>query len=192
MTTVQINPFNDNADPASLWQHYSGQQTHQDVFISLDTRDGELTADYNGEVGNAVPAAVWHGQVRRYELDVIPTAAGANRLLARLAPLAQRILDAWDAGDGAAVDAAEDEMRVAVRDIPDRDCIDVWSVDALCYPEVYDDITADMGDDDITAYAADLLRDMASDYGTGGYAVCDGLVEALTEERDSKRAGLTV
>jgi len=47
-------------------------------------------ADWNAEIGHAVPYDVWHG--RRLRSTVPPlTARAANALLARLLPLAERI-----------------------------------------------------------------------------------------------------
>jgi hypothetical protein len=40
---------------------------------------------------------------------------------------------------------------------------------------------------DVDAHVAELLADLASNTGAG-LAVCDGLIEHLTAERDSKRA----
>jgi hypothetical protein len=182
------NRFADDAPADVLWHHYSGQLAPQNVFASLDLSDGEWTIDYSGEVGPGLPAAVWHGVVRRFPLAVIPTADGANRLLDRAAGAAQRVLDAHESGDDEAIAAAETELAEQLADIPAADTVAVWSLDALGdLGDLGDDITADMSDDDIETYATDVLWQLAADAGVG-VAVCDGLVEFLTEERDSKRA----
>jgi hypothetical protein len=112
---VQIRRL-DEDDPAALFRLYRPYEPPQDCFVSLDLRDGELTADWNVETGsNAVPGTVHSGQVLRWEIPCLTTAA-ANQLLADLAPAAQRVLDgaeiAWDGDntvghlDGPAADAA--------------------------------------------------------------------------------------
>lgn len=199
MTTITTNLFRADADQDALWQHYSGQQRPQDVFASLDLRDGEWTIDYEGSIGGT-PESVWAGNVLRFPLDAIPTRDGANRLMERTAALAQAVLDAHAAdNDGPRsiweddapsrwqqnVDAAEKALREALADIPDADRIDVWTVDALEATE-WDGITADMTDQDVESYADELLSDLAANSGAG-LAVCDGLYESLIEERDSKR-----
>jgi hypothetical protein len=81
--------------PAELLHVYPGQQQPQDCYLKLDLRDGEFTADWNAEVGNAVPSDVYHGHVRRYYIPVL-SAETANDLLRTLAPLAQRVLDSYE------------------------------------------------------------------------------------------------
>lgn len=199
---IETNAFRPDAPTDSLWQHYSGQQQHQPVFASLDLRDGEWTVDYSGEIGNGVPADVWHGHVLRFDLDVIPTADGANRLLTRTAAAAQRLLDAHrsrrhapqrsafdDSPDPCQgeIDAATAELEQALRDIPDADRIDVWDLESIWSSLDYNEITADMTDEDVSQHADALMRDLADNAGTG-LAVCNGLLEHLMEERDSKRA----
>jgi len=89
----------DETDVAALYCHYSRQTQPQDCHLELDLETGELSADYNAEIGNAVPAPVWHGVVRRWGIPCL-TAAAANELMAEIAPIAQRVLDGasveWD------------------------------------------------------------------------------------------------
>jgi len=199
MTTITINGFPADEPADTLWQHFSSQQEHQPVFAQLDTRDGEWTVDYSGEIGNAVPVAVWRGTVLRFDLDCIPTAAGANRLLERTAPAAQRLLDAYEAQAASDVEPAwgepdpwQDEIDAATEalqdlmTVPDEDMVAVWHIDGLASEE-WDEITAGTSDADVERFAASLLADLAAD-DVHPVAVCHGLVESLLEERDSKRA----
>jgi hypothetical protein len=43
---------------------YPGQMETQDRYIEV-RQDGKLHIDWNAEIGNAVPAPVWHGIIRR-------------------------------------------------------------------------------------------------------------------------------
>lgn len=203
-TLVTLDRLNED-DPTALWHHYSGQLRHQDVFVELDLRDGHMTVDYSGEVGNAVPVAVWNGEVRRYALAAVPTTAGANRLLQRLAPLAQRVLDdstqVYNArrgqnliavGEEGASSEADIAEVLAEIDAPDygreaTDLVAVWALEALNAPEWYDGITADISDAGIAEITNAVLADMAADCGAGA-AVCDGLYEHLIDYRDTLRA----
>lgn len=54
---------------APLYMQYPGQYQPQDAFLEFDTETGELTADYNPEIGNAVRMSVYHGIDRRYSID---------------------------------------------------------------------------------------------------------------------------
>lgn len=192
-------------DPTALWRHYSGQLQHQDVFVELDLRDGHMTVDHNGEVGNAVPVAVWNGEVRRYALPAVSTPAGANRLRERLAPLAQRVLDdstkVYKARRGQYLLAVGEEGASAEADIAEvlaeiaepkyrgdaTDLVAVGALDALNASESYDGITADTSDTGIAEIIATLLADMTADCGAGA-AVCDGLYEHLINDRDTLQA----
>ncbi|MFI7524533.1 hypothetical protein [Nocardia salmonicida] len=93
MTTISVRTL-DESDPAALHRHYPGQEAPQTCFLALDAESGELSADWNGEVGNAVPASVYHGRTIRWRIPTL-TAAAANRLLAEVTPLAQALLDDW-------------------------------------------------------------------------------------------------
>ena len=78
-----------------LWCHYTHQTSAQGCYVELDCETGRFTADYNPEIGYGVPEAVWHGCTRRYEIPCL-LADPANKLLAELRPLAQRIVDGYE------------------------------------------------------------------------------------------------
>ncbi len=86
--TVTIRPVKNHDD---LYCHYSGQYKRQDCFVSLDLEDGELTADYNPEIGNGVPECVYSRRTLRWKMPLL-TADNANWLLKQIKPLAQRVL----------------------------------------------------------------------------------------------------
>ncbi len=50
---------------APLYHHYPGQATHQPAYIELNPAERSLWADYNAEVGTAIPSAVWHRLIYR-------------------------------------------------------------------------------------------------------------------------------
>jgi len=74
---------------------YPNQYNPQPCYIELDLRNETLTADYNGEIGNAVPFSVWHGHEQRYPIPCM-VAVAANALLAEIAPLAERVLAGYE------------------------------------------------------------------------------------------------
>jgi hypothetical protein len=83
-----------------LWRQYAGELQPQPAYIELDVRDGSLVAGYSGEIGNAVPADVWNGLIRRYPINPDLTEREINALLDEIAPSAQTVLDGarvgWD------------------------------------------------------------------------------------------------
>ena len=91
-STVTITEL---SNPSALLHIYPRQQQPQDCYLALDLRDGTFTADWNAEIGNAVPSEVYHGHVRRYAIPVL-SAETVNNLLHDMAPLAQRVIDGYD------------------------------------------------------------------------------------------------
>lgn len=77
--------------PDALLHIYPRQSEPQDCYLELDTRDGTFRADWNPEIGNAVPSTVYHGMVRRYHIPVL-RADTANGLLHELEGLANRVV----------------------------------------------------------------------------------------------------
>lgn len=80
---------------AELYRRYPGQTQRQDCFVSLDAASGDLGAGYNPEIGNAVPARVFHGHVRRWRIPPLKAQA-ANALLEKISPLAERVTAGYE------------------------------------------------------------------------------------------------
>lgn len=128
MVRVRVNR---ESEPADLLKIYPGQQDPQGTFVELDCKSGYLGADYDAEIGNAVPSDVWHGHTIRYAIPLL-RGDSANRLLAEIAPLAQRVLDGyeseWNGNNTVGVldeDAinAEREIREIIDTYDDEDCL---------------------------------------------------------------------
>lgn len=54
-------------EPAPVYCLYPGQNTLQPAYLEMD-EDGCLTYDYSGEIGGAVPMAVWLNRTRRWAI----------------------------------------------------------------------------------------------------------------------------
>lgn len=54
---------------APVFCRYPHQATPQPAFIALDLRENTVSVDYSGEIGNAIPASVYHGLVRRVPIS---------------------------------------------------------------------------------------------------------------------------
>lgn len=168
MSAVIIIPVRGNA----LYRRYSGQNAPQDCHVSLDCRKGTLTADFNPEIGNAVPFAVHHRHVQRWSIPCL-TADAANALLAEIAPFAQRMLDGyecvWDGHNHVAefsddADDADDTIIClcdhATADANEQTTVQVWDAsdwlgglgNAAAQCEALK-ITAETTDDELRAIA---------------------------------------
>jgi len=96
----------DPAEPHALFCQFASQSGPQDAYIELDLRDGSMYADYNSEIGSAIPMAVYFGSIHRYTIPSL-MADAANWIMDRIAPLCQRVLDgvSWEY-DGSRTDAS--------------------------------------------------------------------------------------
>lgn len=163
--------FLDEAIPDALHCHYQDELYAQSCHVELDLRDGELSAGYDPEIGNAVPSSVWHGTVRRWGIPCL-TAEAVNTLMRDIAPLAQRVLDGatveWDGNNNVGVlieDAGEAEQEILnlLNDPGDLDRVheqeasDWWAEGDL--PE---GLTAETTDDELTAIVEREERDVAT------------------------------
>lgn len=148
--TLTIRPLNPD-DPMVLYHHYPGQVSRQDAYIALDLDNGTMWADWDAEIGNAVPESVWHNRVIRYPIPPVQPAT-ANALMQEIAPLAQRVLDgSWIEWDGsnhvghlnAHAQSAEEEMELILREVESD--VHVWEASDWLNP-VESDIRAALRD----------------------------------------------
>jgi len=187
----------ETASEDALYHRYNGQTNPQDCYIELDLREGTLLADYNSEVGNAVPGTVRHGFEIRYPIPAL-TGSAADELMYRIAPLAERIIadweEVWDGNNMAArlgedAQAADTEIDAAIgydpegRDTDPADLITVWDVDGACngYEVEEYGITADTTDERLEEIE-EIIRKSLQEV-SEGMAVLDGVSEYLQEKR---------
>jgi hypothetical protein len=196
-------------DPAGLWRHYDGQTERQSCYIELGLKDGVLLADWDAIVGSGTPSGVYHGFDRRWGIPCL-TADAANRVLWRIAPLADRMLadweEQWDGNNMVAVlgedaQAAEEEIEELLglptegnlyEQEPDQgfdesDLVAVWGIDGVtnsCEASEYG-ITADTTDERLGEIEQEILSDLG---GPSGVAVCHGLYDYLRELRDRMKS----
>ena len=188
-TTITINPVQ---QPAEL-----GDQTTR---MTLDVQTGDLWCDTDWATGST-PADVIYGRHLRWEMPAL-TADAANRLMAEVAPLAQRILDGtgteWHPGLLRYVrihtpDSVAAQEQIAALTDPDQD----WPVEDLV--QVWDaadwlrtdctDLTAEFGiradttDKDVDGIAARILDDAQAH----GVIVIPDLDRFLLAQRDELR-----
>lgn len=131
-TAITITPVEGD----ELHHQYPGQTAPQDCYVQLVCETGELSASYNGEIGNAVPVGVWHRRVRRWTIPAL-TESAANALLEEIAPLAERVVagysEVWDGSnhvgefDADADAAVEAIARLCDRDWSEGEVIAVWN-----------------------------------------------------------------
>jgi transcriptional regulator with XRE-family HTH domain len=189
-TTVRVVEC---TDPTELYRHYDRQSEAQPAYIELDLREGTLLADYNAEVGNAIPFSVFHGFERRYSIPVLHGDA-ANRVMEELVPLADRMLadweEEWDGNNMVAVlgddaKAAEEEIEMLLGVSYDEDdLVAEWDVDGATNGHEAEEygITGDTTDERLRDIKTQITKDLA-ECGPG-FPVCHGLLDYLRGLRD--------
>lgn len=200
--TVTVTPV----APAELHRQYSGQSEPQPCYVEVDLRTRALGADWNGEIGNAIPFSVHHGFERRYPIPAL-TSTAANELLEKIRPLAERMCsdwrEEWDGhnhkailGEDAA--AAEEEIEALCGDPADgwdrvwdsSELITVWDVDGATNgieAEEYE-ITADTTDERLDEIEAQILEDLKG-ISDSDEVVLEGVTEYLIQLRDDAETG---
>jgi hypothetical protein len=171
---------------APLYCRYHGQTRPQGAYIELD-EDGRVDANYDAEIGGAVPMAVWHGRTRRYSVTPYLSGSALVELVDEISPLLERVHDGlseeWDGSNHvgtltadarSADEAIRDRLESVERDIDVVVDIDGWVADV--------DVAADATDDDLRRLAAEIDEQAWREC----RAIIDGdVVEALRERRDT-------
>ena len=128
----------DETKPDALYCRYQGQSQPQDAYIEIDWREETIRADFNAEIGNAVPFAVWHGLRTRYGVPCGALPKGINELMDEFLPIVQEVAERyeekWDGSSwvgGFRNDSEDDPVSLALdcwvedraRHLP---CLEVW------------------------------------------------------------------
>jgi hypothetical protein len=138
--SIKLNLTNltETADLAPLYCKYPDQVRPQPAYVMLDD-DGEVTADWSGEIGSSTPMRCWHGVDMRWSVAAaIKPIALIDYLQGEALPLLERIhaghsVD-WDGNNhvGSLSDDAQeasDDLRIGLEMFGyEYDRIAVWDV----------------------------------------------------------------
>ena len=136
--TITASTSNLIDSKAPLYHKYQGQFNPQPAYIELDCRGGELVADWNGEIGNAIPFYYFHGLAVRWSVSSTISGASLKTILSDTDFLAecQAIVDGfevvWDGSNhvGRYADDWEEHFDNAERIIEQlTDEIEVWTAE---------------------------------------------------------------
>jgi len=110
----------DEAPLHPLYHVYPGQTAPQGAYVELDCEAACLSADWDPQIGGAVPFDVWHGHQRRFPVSADLAAGEINRLMDAITPRAARVVagyeSVWDGSNHVAryaEDAAEADDAIA-------------------------------------------------------------------------------
>ncbi|MEW6016473.1 MAG: hypothetical protein AB1760_00200 [Pseudomonadota bacterium] len=184
---------------APLYRRYGGQTQPQPAYIEIDPEKHILTADYNGEIGNAVPEGVWSRRRLRVRISPYVKGEAVADLMEdeRFQSLAQRICDGhsveWDGHNHVgrltpdaqdALEALERYIEQQVEDGSDA-CIEVYEPDQWVSSSEAGDIglTAETSDAELTKMAKDQVAEAQSQ----GIYIDGDMLEWLTHLRNKLR-----
>lgn len=77
---------------AAYFHWYEGQTNPQGAYLELDPADNSLIADWNGEIGNAIPMDVNNHRRFRYGFPATTPLQTVRELMEEIAPLAARVI----------------------------------------------------------------------------------------------------
>lgn len=181
-------------ETTELYCHYDGQAEPQGCYVELDCANKKLSAQYNSEIGNAIPFSVFHGHDQRWG---IPCLRGemANKLMEELLPLAERVVSGyeseWDGSNHVA--RFTDDAKKAVEAI-ETECNDnYWyneenaTVQAWEAADYLDEITHRTDSED-----GDHVKTEIEGYGTITHETTDDEIEKMVEAIDGDLESGTV
>ena len=134
MSTIKINTTNLRGELAPLYQRYPGQTNPQPAYIQID-EDGNVSAGYSGETGNAVPSTVWHRRTLQWPVqpsvrgDVLADFLDSPEIVALLERVHAGHQVEWDGNNH--VGRLNDDAQAAAFEIESAiysadDCVSVW------------------------------------------------------------------
>ncbi len=170
-----------------LYNRYQGQTQPQRTYLELDPESRALRADWDAEIGNAVPMAVYHRLIRRYYIPCpYLTAEAIGRVMDEVAPLAARVCDGWSSGwDGHNISGglteAAGEAEYAIIAILDRACSDSYPQDQIHIWEACDWLADTRADviEQIRSQGVEAARARIESDAQGEGIILEGLDEYL-------------
>lgn len=132
MPTLVLNLDNLRDSLAPLFHHYPREINPQGAFVEL-SEEGEVSADWDSEIGNAVPSFLWHGRTIRVPVSPFVSGSDLADYLERFdrgRVLLERIHEghsvAWDGSNFVGnlnedAQAAREELEAALQELGQAD-----------------------------------------------------------------------
>lgn len=169
---------------APLFKQYDGELQPQPAYVSMGA-DGDVEADWSGEVGNAVPMTVWHNRTLRWRVPAQAEGTALAEFLRENAPLFERVHAGhsieWDGNN--MVGKLTNDAQAAFTRISDlletfEPLAEVWSADAFLFSggNTLNDVWAP----DLTLDAA--VEKLELDAAINGIVIHNSIRDALIKE----------
>lgn len=182
---------------------YQGQSDQQRVYLEINPENDTMTMWFDGEIGNAVPVAVYNGRILRcyFPTNYIPR--DPNEFMRVRSEEIDAIISGhsveWDGSNhvGKLTDEAQetlDKLRDEIECMNDDEGLKIWDAEewlsgcrmhkrgeGIAYADC--GITPDTTDDELNK----LAEKLESETTPGECDMIDGVLEYLTAERDMLR-----
>lgn len=112
----------DNANETPLYRRYVGQVNPQSAFIEIDLEKETIDADWNGEIGNAIPLDVYNDIILRFSVSPYLSLEDLKKLFDEIKDLAEKLISTseivWDGNNcvGKYDEEIRDQIRCICRD----------------------------------------------------------------------------
>lgn len=181
--------------PAPLYQKYPGQTEPQGAYITISPAKGTVRADWNGEIGSAVPFGVYQGRILRVPVPFYAHGPSLARELESepVRVMFERIVAGhsveWDGSNhvGRLTDdarAAVEELEARLQDVPQTE---VWDAADWYSSDDPPPIEADTTDEQIMRMAAELDAEASPTSGECPAIIITGSAEYFLEVRNGLR-----
>ena len=177
---------------APLYCRYPGQSNPQSAYIEIDPAGRMARADWNGEIGGAVPMPVYHGRILRVGIspyirgDVLADLLESKDFKALLVRICTGHTWEWSGNNmiGHLTDDARDALQTLTelceRELDIDEVAQVWDVGDWLPDAASADVTADMTEDDLVSLADRLTVEAENE----GVLVEGDVLERLRQLRD--------
>lgn len=122
MTTLNVNFDHENASNFPVYCKYDGQFEPQYAYLALDIRTGELSADYNGNIGGGCTFDEFHNLVLRFTLPAMAHKDFIAEQIDENSTLFQKVLNGADVvwNDSNWVGSFDESARKALDKLEDN------------------------------------------------------------------------
>lgn len=152
-------------NPMELYRKYPGQSDPQAIYIEIDPETETVSMDYSGEIGNALPCAVYQKLILRYNLPKNFVPKSPNVLMQELLPLAEAIINGhtveWNGSNNVGqldedAQDAERELETYLERMPSEEAVQIWDAgDWLSSCRTHGEYGVHYGKHEITAETTD-------------------------------------
>lgn len=163
-TELTIRKYTDETLP--VYCRYNGQYQPQPAYICLDI-DGNITVEYNGNIGSGTSSAHWHGLERHYTIPANCSGSQIDELIEKIKPFLEIVhsghTEEWDGHNYVGKlteEAVEAEVEIEYLFQYVTGDIEIWEVDEYFQNSEISDL---IEEDETIEHASERLEKEATE-----------------------------